>query len=149
MQALSSMLLGQLGRPNVQVGSTPVPVGAFTNLLGVLANQAASEYIARTSIASESVPQYMADYAGEAKGDPAVPGDRANALYELLENTEIEQESSEASEASEASEPFEASEAFEASEGFEYVGFESAIEAMESDYEAMDLAELYESSESV
>lgn len=142
MQALSSMLLGQLGRPNVQVGSTPVPVTAFTNLLGILANQAASEFNATTSAASESVPKYMADYAGEPKGDPAVAADRANALYELLENTEIEQESSEASEASEASEGFEAIEALE------YLGFESEMEATEGDYDAMDFAEFYESVES-
>jgi hypothetical protein len=35
------------------------------------------------SAASESVPKYMADYAGEAKGDPAVAADRADALEEL------------------------------------------------------------------
>jgi glycosyltransferase involved in cell wall biosynthesis len=131
MQALTSMLMGQLGRPNVQVGSTSVPVGAFTNLLGVLANQAGSQYNATISAAREGVPEYMADYAGETKGDPAVAADRAEALYELLENTKIEQESSEATEAA------------------EYARFESEMEAAESDYDAMDLADLYESTESV
>src|SRR5205823_6020826 len=81
MQALTSMLFGQLGRPNVQVGPTPVPVGAFTNLLGILANQAASEYNATISAASETVPKYMMGSVGEAIGDPAIAEDRATALY--------------------------------------------------------------------
>jgi len=77
------------------------------------------------------VPKYMADYAGEAKGYPAVAADRANALYELLvESTEIEQEGSEASEA-------------------EYGRYQSEMEAAESEYDAMDLADLYESAEGV
>src|SRR5437667_2097560 len=80
MQALMSMLMGQHGRANVQVGSTPVPVGAFTNLLGVLANQAASEYNAATSTARDTLPEYLRDYAGEAVTDVAVAENRARAL---------------------------------------------------------------------
>jgi hypothetical protein len=131
MQALMSMFMGQMGRPNVQVGSTPVPVGAFTNLLSSLAGRAASEYNAAMSAASDSVPRYMQDYAGQPKGDPAIASDRADALYELLENTRTEQESAESAEAA------------------EYAQYESAMEAANSEYDAMDRAELYESAEDV
>jgi len=130
MQALMAMLMGQLGRPNVQVGATPVPVGAFSNLLGTLANQAASEYNAATSAAREAVPEYMRDYAGEAVGDPAVTEHRARALSELLQRTEIEQETDEAT-----------------GESPEHSRFVSEIEAIEREYDAMELAELYETSD--
>ena len=91
IQALMSMLLGQLGRSNVTVGSTPVPVGAFTNLLSTMANQAQAEYNAVSPRAREGVPQYLLDYAGEAVGDPAVAENRAEALWEMLQETDAEQ----------------------------------------------------------
>jgi hypothetical protein len=91
IQALMSMLLGQLGRSNVPVGSTPVPVGAFTNLLGALANQAQAEYTAARPSAREGLPEYLRDYAGEAVGDPAVAEHRARALWEMLQETDVEQ----------------------------------------------------------
>jgi hypothetical protein len=122
MQALSSMLMGGLGRPNVQVGSTSVPVSAFTNLLSVLATQAEAEYNAATSAAREAVPEYMRNYAGEAVGDPAVVQNRAEALYELLERTPFEQEGAEA-----------------AGEAAEY--YESETEVADSEYDAIDIAE--------
>jgi len=84
LQALMSMAMGPLGRPNIPVKGTPVPVGAFSNLLGVLANQAASEYNESLAPRNSGVPEYMEDYAGEARGDPAVSEHRAQALYELL-----------------------------------------------------------------
>jgi hypothetical protein len=95
LQALISMLLGQAGRQNIPVGNTQVPVGAFTNLLGVLANQAAAEYNAGTNAASSnaySYPRYMENYAGEAYGDPAIPEHRAEALLNLLRETDVEQD---------------------------------------------------------
>ncbi len=91
IQALMSMLLGQLGRSNVPVGSTPVPVGAFTNLLGAMANQAQAEYNWASPSAREGVPEYLRDYAGEAVGDPAVAEHRAQALLEMLQETDMEQ----------------------------------------------------------
>src|SRR5262245_50778714 len=94
LQALMSMFLGpQLGRQNVSVGATPVPVGAFSNLLGVLANQAASEYSdAISTVRRRGIPEYMEGFAGEARGDPAVAQDRAGALYELLQVHPAEQD---------------------------------------------------------
>jgi hypothetical protein len=91
IQALTSMLLGQLGRSNVPVGSKPVPVGAFPNLVGTLANQAQAEYHAANISTHEGLPEYLRDYAGEAIGDPAVAEHRAQALYELLQEADVEQ----------------------------------------------------------
>ena len=91
IQALVSMLLGQLGRPNVTVGSTSVPVEAFTNLLGTMVNQAQAEYNAASPGAREGIPEYLRDYAGEAVGDPAVAEHRARALWEMLQETDVEQ----------------------------------------------------------
>jgi hypothetical protein len=90
LQALMAMLLGQAGRQNIPVGNTPVPVGAFTNLLGVLANQAAAEYNAIAPRRGESL-RYFEDFAGEPKGDPAVAEHRAAALLELLQEAGLEQ----------------------------------------------------------
>jgi hypothetical protein len=83
LQALASMAMGSMGRQNVPVGGRSVPVSAFSNLLGVLAGKAEAE-VAQATAARSAVPEYMADYAGEAKGDPAVEEHRAAALYELL-----------------------------------------------------------------
>jgi len=125
VQALTSMALGSVGTPNVQVGNTPVPVTAFTNLLGMLAGRAESEYNASVASTQTSVPGYMRDYAGLPKGDPAVAQHRAEALYELLESSESEQESTEAVEA-------------------EGEGYESEMESLQAEYDAVDMAELYE-----
>ena len=93
IQALMQMLLGQLGSSNVKVGSTPVPVGAFTNLLGTLANQTQAEYNMANPSAREGIPQYLRNYAGEASGDPAIAEQRAEALLELLQENDTEQAS--------------------------------------------------------
>lgn len=90
LQALLQMLLGQLGASNVMVGSTPVPVGAFPNLVGAWATQAQAEYNATQSGASEELPEYLRNYAGEASVDPAVAEHRARALHELLLETDTE-----------------------------------------------------------
>lgn len=90
MQALLAMILGQLGRSNIPVGNTPVPVSAFPNLLGTLANQAQTEHIAARPTTREDIPEYLRTYAGEAMVDPAVAEARAGALYELLQETDVE-----------------------------------------------------------
>ena len=124
------MFLGpKLGAQNVQVGSTAVPANAFPTLLRTLVNQAASEYNAATAEAREALPEYLRDYAGEPVTDVAVAEKRAGALYELLQSTEVEQERSEAGEPA------------------PYHRYESEMEAAESEYDAMELAELYETSE--
>jgi hypothetical protein len=105
LQALVSMAMGPTGKPNVSVGGTPVPVAAFSNLIGTLAGRAEAESRAAEAMARESVPAYLQDYAGEAKGDPAVAESRAEALFELLEASE----SGEAAEAGESAEYGEAS----------------------------------------
>src|SRR5205823_265104 len=102
----ASMGMGALGKPNVSVGGSPVPLTAFTNLLSILAGRAEAEYNEAIASTRGNAPRYMQDYAGEAKGDPAIPEARAEALYELLE-FESEQESSESSESSEASSEYE------------------------------------------
>jgi len=125
LQALMSMFLGpQLGRQNIPVGLTPVPASAFTNLLGVLANQAASEYESAASVENEAVPQYMQDYAGEAKGDPAVAEHRAEALYELLQVNAREYVDWDVAESA-----------------------ESEMVSVESEYDALDLADIAETQE--
>jgi hypothetical protein len=99
LQALSSMAMGALGKPSISVGGAQVPPTGFTNILKLLTQQAEAEYEAsmaalksRQSIA----PEYMLDYAGEPKADPAVAANRAAALYALLQTLparESEQES--------------------------------------------------------
>jgi hypothetical protein len=133
IKALTSMLLGPSGSPTIPVGGLPVNVGAFGNMLSVLAGRAASEYNAAMAPAGEATPSYFRDYAGEAVGDAAVPAQRADALYELLEATQAEQES----EAFEA-EAAEGSEAFEAEAEAEAEAWEllDAIDAFESESES-------------
>lgn len=126
MQALMSMALGPLGKPNVPVAGTPVPVGAFSNLLGMLAGKAEAEYNEAIASTRGAVPKYMQDYAGEAKGDPAVSEDRAQALYDLLEFSKSEQEAAESAEAA------------------EYERFQSEMEAIQAEYDAMELQEAQE-----
>ena len=82
LQALMAMMMGQAGRRDIPVGGKPVPVGAFTNLLGVLANQAAAEHTA--TVPNGGSPGYLSDYAGQPVVDPAVDEQRAQVLWEML-----------------------------------------------------------------
>jgi hypothetical protein len=132
MQAVASMAMGPLGKPNVSVGGTQVPVGAFGNLLKILSGRMEAEYNAKIAEARSDVPEYMKDYAGEPKGDPAVADNRARALFELLESTESEQEAAEGAEAAESA---------------EYAPFQSELEALQAEYDAIELMEAYESEE--
>jgi hypothetical protein len=90
LQALLAMLMGQAGQRSVPVGpqGTPVGVGAITNLLGTLANQASLEHAALVPEGDESVPQYM---IGLEHLDPAVPEHRAAAVLELFRATDREE----------------------------------------------------------
>jgi hypothetical protein len=78
------MLMGNAGRPTVPVRNTAVPVEAFTNLIGVLANQATTEYQAMTAGREAIVPRYLMNAEGEFVVDPAVPEQRAGRLLELI-----------------------------------------------------------------
>src|SRR5262249_27957510 len=70
----------------------PIDVGAFANMLGAMANQAQAEYNAARPTARESLPEYLRNYAGEAIGDPAVAEHRAQALWELLQESDMGEE---------------------------------------------------------
>jgi hypothetical protein len=87
LQALSSMAMGALGKPNVSVGGTSVPVAAFGNLLSTLLKSAETEYAeAIANAEGDGTPAYMRDYSGQAVADPAVALNRAVALYQLLQS---------------------------------------------------------------
>lgn len=126
LQALISMLMGQVGRQSVPVGNTQVPLGGFPNLLGVLANQAAAEYDAASAhgYGSETLPRYLENYAGESYGDPSVPEHRAAALLELFRESDVEHD-----------------EAAPSMPVSSYESYESDPE-LDEIYDAMDLAEL-------
>ena len=91
LRALMSIVLGNAGRQNVPVGppgnSMPVPVSAFANLLGSLANRAAAEHNV-TGHAEAAVPLYLLNARGEFCCDPAVPEQRAARLLELLHESD-------------------------------------------------------------
>lgn len=89
LQALMGMALGPAGRRSVPVAGRPVPAAAFTNLLGVLANQAAAEHHAATAADSGGVPSYLLDAAGEFIVDPTDPAQRAEVLLGRLAAAEI------------------------------------------------------------
>ena len=127
LAALASMAMGSSGRTDIPVGGTTIPVSAFSNLIGVLAGQAESEYSESIARAESALPEYMVGASGEARGDPAIEEHRASALYEFLNEAEWA-EYAEQSEQSEWE-----SESSEWSES----GFES-----ESEADAAELVEL-------
>jgi hypothetical protein len=136
LRALVSMAMGPVGTVNVNVGTTPVPVAAFANMLGVLSTRAATEYGQARATPSPTAPAYMTDYAGELTGDPALLGNRADALYELLERDTGEGvfESAEAADA-------------EAAEAAEAEAAEAESADAEAEAEAWELMEFIESFE--
>ena len=135
MQALASMMMGAMGKQNVSVGGTQVPVTAFTNLLGSLAGRTEAEFNARSAMQESSLPYYLQDFAGEATVDPASSNQRASALYRLLEASEASFEGAESTEGAEWGEAYEAygeSEAIESeAEAAEFL--EAALEGFESE----------------
>jgi len=128
LQALSSMALGPLGKSNVDVGGTSVPVGAFGNLLKVLSERMESEYYESIAANREAVPEYMQDYAGISKGDPAVSEHRASALYELLDSADSDADADSAENAAEGQE-----------------GLRSEMDAVQAEYDELELQEVYDS----
>jgi hypothetical protein len=132
VQALSSMAMGALGKPNVSVGGTSVPVGAFGNLLSTLLGKAQSEYAeAIANAEGDGTPGYMKDYSGQAVADPAVPLNRAVALYQLLQSSgrQSEQDAAEADDEADAEVA------------------EQEMDALQAEYDEMELAEVYDSEE--
>ena len=130
MQALMSMAMGPAGRDKQIVAGAAVPNSAFSSLLGMLANRASAE--ANAMAAGDSIPSYMRNAQGESVGDASVAENRAAALLELLEAERSMRDAGEAAEAIGESEAYEATEA------------ESEMEAIDAEYDALDLADLYE-----
>jgi len=91
LKSLLALALGPHGQSAVPVGTTgsPVPVGAFMNLLNTLSAKAAADAEALLSD-SENQSSYLLDSEGVFQVDPAVPEDRAQALYETLISSEEE-----------------------------------------------------------
>jgi hypothetical protein len=85
LKSLASLALGSLGRSSIRVGSAgqSVPVGAFMNLLGTLANQAAAD-ADQLMGESDAVPSYLDDTEASFGSDPLAPEDRARMLYQKL-----------------------------------------------------------------
>jgi hypothetical protein len=126
LQAVASMAMGAgLGKSDINVGGNSVPTGTFARLLSLLAGKMEADYNESLAAARESVPQYMQDFSGQAKGDPMVADHRAAVLYELLEASGRE----------------ETAETAEGAEG------ESQMEAQQAEYDEMELMELYETEE--
>lgn len=92
LQSLLSLSLGSSGRRSVKAGrgGPSVPVGAFANLLGQLAGQAAADADALLR-ESEEGQAYLLDSEGEYLVDPADSTGRAEALYETLVDAENQQ----------------------------------------------------------
>lgn len=91
MQALGAMGLGSLGAKSVPVGNggTPVPAGAFANLLSLFAQSAADEQ-ATNSDGGEGKIRYLLEDNGEWAVDPAEPRERAVHLARLLDAAQDE-----------------------------------------------------------
>ncbi|MEA2561103.1 MAG: hypothetical protein QOH06_2607 [Acidobacteriota bacterium] len=136
LQALLSMTMGGAGRRQVPVGGTPVPAGAFANLLGVLANQAAAEYHQTIAGESAGTPMYLLDGAGEFVGDPADPASRAEVLMLRL----AEADALEAAESAEAYDDAYDEAYDESDEQWEL----AELEAESDEYDEYDLADAYE-----
>jgi hypothetical protein len=120
LQALVSMAMGGMGKSEIPVAGTPVPVGTFATLLKGLATQAEAEYNTRTRSATLA---FMQDFAGEARADQTVAANRAAVLYEMLQASDSEQDA-------------------EAAEGNE--AEMSEAEALEAEYAELELAEVYD-----
>lgn len=91
-QALAALRLGPMGRPSIPMGpqQTPVPTGAFAQLLGHLAQQAAGATPARQGEDESEAIAFMSDGEGSFHGDPASAGDRAARLWDMMNEAQAE-----------------------------------------------------------
>jgi hypothetical protein len=138
IQALMSMALGPAGRDKQLVGGVAVPNSAFSNLLGMLANRASAEYNAMA--AGDFVPSYMRTGSGEAFGDASAPDNRAAALLDLLEADVLYRRAGEAGGADATDADAMDADAMDA----DAMDADAEADAIEAEYDAMDLADLYE-----
>lgn len=91
MQGLKSMALGQAGKQSIPVAGTQVPLSAFANLIGTLANQAMAEQHLLHLHETETIPSYILNSEGFPIVDPAVPEQRAEALLNLLRQENLDE----------------------------------------------------------
>lgn len=91
-QALAALRLGPMGRPSIPMGpqQLPVPTGAFAQLVGHLAQQAAGAVPARQGEDEGEAIAFMADDEGGFFGDPASAGDRAARLWDMMNEAQAE-----------------------------------------------------------
>jgi hypothetical protein len=85
--ALQAMMLSPIGRATVPVAGTDVEVGAVTNLLGQILSQAQAQFAASAGPQTEAIPEYLMESTGEYRCDPADPSQRAEVLWELLQQS--------------------------------------------------------------
>jgi hypothetical protein len=92
LKSLLSLALGAHGKQSIPVGKgeQTVPVGAFMNLLSTLAGKATAD-AESLLLESDEMTAYLRDSEGDFMVDPAVPEDRAQALYETLLDAENQQ----------------------------------------------------------
>ena len=85
LTAILALAFGEAGRKSVKVGEggQSVPASAIAGMLSQLASEAAAEADEFLG-ASEETSAYLTDGEGHFLADPAVPEERAEALYRLL-----------------------------------------------------------------
>lgn len=84
LQALASMAMGQLGRRDVRVGESVVPVGAVGNLISVLGQRSAAQHNPYINADAAEIPDYLIDETGEFVCDPMDAEQRAYSLLNLV-----------------------------------------------------------------
>jgi hypothetical protein len=84
LRALFLTLLGGAGTPTVPVGNTPVPVSAFTNLLGSVASQASEAYHSERGMSGYTESAHYGGGPFSPRVDLASSDARAGALMNLL-----------------------------------------------------------------
>ena len=78
------MVMSSAGRDSIRIGQTEVPVAAFANLIGTLAQRTASQQNAAVRRESMDTPEYLVNLNGELICDPMDSEQRADVLLELL-----------------------------------------------------------------
>jgi hypothetical protein len=85
LASLAALALREHGKKSIPIGKNgqSVSVGAFMNLLHTLAGKAAEE-AGELLRETDEMPAYLLDSEGNFRADPAVPENRAQALYQAL-----------------------------------------------------------------
>jgi hypothetical protein len=152
-QALMAMLMGSAGRQQIPVAGTQVPVGAFTNAIGQLSQQASAEHHVRVGGFSAAVPEYLFESNGAlAVANPSNAAERATRVVSLLDKAEVQRvsrmPSPPATEAYRGIDEAWSAEAYkgldeaidEALDGEAYHSLEDAYKGLEDAYKGLDEA---------